>query len=81
MKHILDDLHLGTGEQFQLGSIPSFRTELAEAVDDYSAARAEALRLLYKNKETSRARSAAVAADFEESECWTSVRKESSIVV
>lgn len=43
-----------------------FRTSLEDAVDLYTSSREEALGLLYKNKELTRAGSVALEADFEE---------------
>lgn len=68
MKEMLAQLPYGPGPSYSMPQNTTFQAELSEAIDTYSQARDEALKLLYKNKEASQATSVDVAADFEESE-------------
>lgn len=64
MRKVLDELPYACDGTLAVDA--HFRTSLEDAVDLYTSARKEALNLLYKNKELTRADSVALEADFEE---------------
>lgn len=66
MKQILDELPYGPGPEFRIAANTQLRASLVEAVDLYAKSREEALAILYKNKELSKARPVEVEADYEE---------------
>ena len=66
LKQILDELPYGDDPKFQIAVNPQFRLSLTSAVDLYSNARTEALKILYKGKALSMSRPAGLEADFEE---------------
>lgn len=63
---MLDDLPFGPGPEYRILLNEQFRSSLVDAIELYSSARQEALRLLYRGNEFSKERTTAVSADFEE---------------
>lgn len=63
---ILDELPYGPSPEFRIAVNANFQTSLIEAVELYSAARKEALALLYKHKDLNKNRPTEVEAEFEE---------------
>ncbi|KAI9675611.1 MAG: hypothetical protein M1817_000977 [Caeruleum heppii] len=66
LKQILDELPYSSEEQYLIAVNSQFRDSLDEAITLYSAARKEALKLIYQTTETTKARSRELAADLEE---------------
>ena len=64
LRKILDELPYDSNGTIAVDT--HFRSSLEDAVELYTSSRAEALGLLYKNKEFQRAGSVALEADFEE---------------
>ena len=64
LKKILDELPFDTNGQIAVDA--HFKSSLADAIKLYTASRQEALRLLYRNKELTKARPMETQADFEE---------------
>ncbi len=62
----MDELPYGSGPGYCITPNTQLRASLGEAIDLYTKSRKEALALLYKNKELSKARSIEVEADHEE---------------
>ncbi|KAG0652079.1 hypothetical protein D0Z07_1078 [Hyphodiscus hymeniophilus] len=63
---ILDELPFGPAPDYSITINEHFMASLTEALQLYSAARAEALKQLYKSKELDKDRPASIEADFEE---------------
>ena len=63
---ILDELPYGPGPEFRIAVNENFKASLVEAVELYSAARKDALALLYKHKDLTKYRPTEVEAGFEE---------------
>lgn len=63
---MLDDLPFAHGSEFHIVLNERFRSSLVDAIELYSNARQEALRMLYRDKEFSKARTTEITADFEE---------------
>ena len=66
LKKILDELPYGDDPKFKVAINPHFRSSLDSAIDLYSNARSDALKLLYKGKALSMSRPTGLEADFEE---------------
>ena len=66
LKQILDELPYGGDPQYKIAINPQFRASLVNAIDLFSNARQEALKILYKGKALSLSRPAGLEADFEE---------------
>ena len=64
MKKILDELPFAPDGQIAVDA--HFKSSLADAIKLYTASRREALQLLYKNKELTKAKPMETQADFEE---------------
>ncbi|KAI9769527.1 MAG: hypothetical protein M1840_004004 [Geoglossum simile] len=63
---ILDDLPFGPGPEYCIAVNTYFKASLVDAIELYSSARREALRLLYQSNELNKERPMDVVADFEE---------------
>lgn len=66
LKTILDELPYGDDQKSGIVINPNFRSSLVSAIDLYSNARSEALKILYKGQALSMSRPADLEADFEE---------------
>ncbi|KAI9782659.1 MAG: hypothetical protein M1816_001730 [Peltula sp. TS41687] len=66
LKRMLDDLPFAHGPEFHIILNERFRSSLVDAIELYSNARQEALRMLYRDKEFNKARTTEITADFEE---------------
>ncbi|KAI4134483.1 MAG: hypothetical protein LQ347_001481 [Umbilicaria vellea] len=63
---LVDELPYGPSPDFRIAVNANFQTSLIEAVELYSAARKEALALLYKRKELNKNRPTEVEVEYEE---------------
>lgn len=66
LKEILKALPYGNDTERNTGSLPKFRSSLADAIALFQRRRREALNLVYQSRQLSQASSMHVAADFEE---------------
>lgn len=66
LKDILDELPYGPAPQYEIKNNPRFRTSLQRALELYTSAREEALKVVYSQKDLDHTRSTAVEADWEE---------------
>jgi len=66
LKEVLAELPFGAEPKYELQLDNQFRASLVEANELFTKARREGLNFLYQNKVLSKARSAEVAADYEE---------------
>ncbi|KAI9724904.1 MAG: hypothetical protein M1812_000180 [Candelaria pacifica] len=66
LRQILDELPYGPAPEYRIAYNPNFRPSLSQAIQLYTNARKEALRLLYQGKDFNKAKPRDVEADFEE---------------
>jgi Fusaric acid resistance protein-like len=66
LKEILDELPYGPAPNYQIKVNPKFRTSLRRALELYTAARKEALKVVYNQNDMDRTRPIEVQADWEE---------------